>query len=119
MNKKGLSLLEIIVATIILALIMTGLTGVFIGGKRWVLHFRSRMTAGELARKFLDFLPMQVRQDQWAANELGTGVIVNQTRGTADGLDRDYNATYTVTPDSPVVNLTKVKAEIKWTEPAP
>ncbi len=117
MNKRGLSLLEIVVASVILAVVMTGLAGVFVGGKRWVLHFRSRSTAAELVKKFLDFLPGQVRQDQWSTNELGKRAIANRTNGTSDGLDRNYMANYTAS-DAPIANLTKVKTEIKWTEPS-
>ncbi len=123
MSKKGLSLVEIIVASMILAIVMTGLAGIFVGGKRWILHFRSRMTAGELSRKFLDFIPLQVRQDQWGANELSNAMIADRSANTTEGFDRNYTANYTVVPginpDSPVTNLTKVKVDIKWREPSP
>ena len=65
MNKKGLSLVEILVSLVIMGLVMVGLVNIFISGKRWTLHSRSRITAGELGRYFLDPLQMDVRQDTW------------------------------------------------------
>lgn len=119
MHKKGLTLLEILISTLILALVMTGMVNLFISGKKWILHARSRMTGGELGKSFLDPLQMQVRQDQWGNNCLSTGTQANcpdQAAGKAQGLDRDYTAHYTVTPNSPVTNLNKVKVAISWTE---
>ena len=119
MHKKGLTLLEILVAMLILALVMTGMVNLFITGKKWILHARSRMTGGALGKSFLDPLQMQVRQDQWGNNCLSTGTEANcpdQTAGEAQGLDRDYTAHYTVTPSFPITNLNKVKVAISWTE---
>ncbi len=65
MQKKGFTLLEIIIAALILALVTTGLAYVFLAGKRHILHIRSKIQAAELGRLFLDYLPMHVRQDIW------------------------------------------------------
>jgi Tfp pilus assembly protein PilV len=46
MNKKALTLFEIIVSVVILALAVTGLANVFVAGKRYIQHSRSRMTGG-------------------------------------------------------------------------
>ena len=124
MNKKGLSLIEILVSMIIMGLVVSGLVGIFISGKRYILHSRSRITGGELGRYFLDPLQMQVRQDTWSTSCLSTGgdpviCLPDQTMGIADGLDRDYAATYRVDPDQPILNLSRVVVTINWTEPAP
>ena len=65
MHKKGFTLIEIIVATLILALVTTGLAYVFVAGKRHMLHIRSKIQAAELGRLFLASLQMNVRQDTW------------------------------------------------------
>jgi len=117
MSKKGLTLIEILVSCVILALVLTGLVSIFIAGKRHVLHGRSRMTASELGRYFLDPLQMQVRQDDWGANCLSQGNCPNEIIGTAQGLDRDYTATYTITNNNPINNLNKVRVDITWSEP--
>jgi len=71
-NKKGLTLMEIIVATVIFALAVAGLMNLFVAGKRYILHSRSRMSGGELGKVFLEPLQMSVRQDTWgqAGNSL-------------------------------------------------
>lgn len=119
MPKKGFTLLEIIVSLVILSLTVAGLANIFVSGKKWLLHARSRMTAGELGKYFLDPLQMQVRQDTWSSTCLGTGTPANcpdQTIGQAQGLDRNYTASYTANPNSPITNLSKVKVNITWTE---
>ena len=73
MSRKGLTLLEIIVATAILALVIAGLANIFIAGKRYILHSRTKMTGGELGRYFLDEMQMQVREDTWSSSCLGQG----------------------------------------------
>jgi len=121
MKRKGLSLLEILVASLILALVLAGLLNTFLAGKRWVLHNRLRMTGGELGKYFLDPLQQQVRQDQW-----GNNCVSNQANccsnpldcqaGTAQGLDRTYNAVYTVSSNTPITNINKVRVDISYTE---
>ena len=115
MNKKGLSLLEILVASLILALVLAGLLNIFVAGKRWVLHNRLRMTGGELGKFFLDPLQNEVRQDTWSTSCLGTGTCPDQTAGPAQGLDRTYTASYTVSP-GPIANIQKVKVDISYPE---
>lgn len=119
-KRKGLSLLEILVASLILTLVLAGLLNTFLAGKRWVLHNRLRMTGGELGKYFLDPLQNQVRGDTWNTTScLGTGTSANcpdGTAGTAQGLDRDYKASYTVSPDTPISNITKVKVDITYPE---
>jgi len=119
MPKKGLSLIEILVAAIILALVMTGLANTFIVGKRYILHSRLRMTVAELGKYFLEPLQMQVRQDEWStvtANCLSQANCPDETVGPAEGLDRDYTAKYIINNDSPLDNLNKVRVDITWTE---
>jgi Tfp pilus assembly protein PilV len=119
MSEKGLTLIEILVSAVILALVLTGLVGIFIAGKGYVLHGRSRMTASELGKYFFAPLQMQVRQDDWGNNCLSQGNCLPQTIGAAQGLDRDYTAKYTITNNNPINNLNKVRVDITWSEPAP
>ncbi len=50
---------------LVFALIMTGLSNLFVATKQLGLHARSRIVASELGRYFLDRLQMQVREDTW------------------------------------------------------
>lgn len=113
MRRRGLTLLEIVVATIILALVIVSLANVFVLGKRYVLHSRARMAGGELGRFFLDPLQMDVDQGSWGNNCLSTEAGCPGAEN-ADG--RLYTPTYDITNNSPVTNLNKVKVTIHWDE---
>lgn len=115
MREKGLSLLEIIVAAVIMSLMITGLANIFIAGKRHAIHTRSRMIGGELGRSFLDPLQMDVRQDQWGSNCLSSLTGCPGTE-TIDGIT--YTPNYTITNDSPIPNVNKVEIDITWNEPS-
>jgi prepilin-type N-terminal cleavage/methylation domain-containing protein len=118
MYKKGLTLTEILVSTVILALVALGLTNVFVSGKRQIVHSRARMTTAELGKYFLDPLEMDVRQDQWGNNCLSS----NPTTGCPTTPQSIDNITYT--PAYTINNVTgttlrKVKLTISWNEPQP
>jgi len=65
MNKKGLTLIEILVSLVILLLVVASLASVFVAGKMQIAHTRSRLTGTELGKYFLDPFQMYVRQDSW------------------------------------------------------
>ena len=129
MKKKGLTLLEIIFSVLIIAVIMAGVTNLFVSGKRWILHARMRMTGGELGRQFLDPWQMQVRQDEWATNCLGahsapgSGCISFPNAVLADWTDSNgvrYIPSYEISQlASPLDNLRKIKLTVTWTERSP
>jgi len=117
MNKKGLSLLEVLIAAFILSLVVTGLLAVFISGKTLVLHSRARMTGGELGTYFLDPLQQEVRQDKWDNNCLSnTSNCVTQNE-TLGGIE--YSANYSTSNVDGTTNLRRVTVNIIWNEPAP
>ena len=112
MNKRGLSLLEILVATIIFALVITGLASVFLTGKRHLLRSRSKINVAEVIKSFLEPLQMQVRQDQWfsTSNCLGTGNCPGWT------LPGESNITYSLVNTWTIISgtLRKVKTTVNW-----
>lgn len=128
MQKKGYSLLECIVAAVLIALTMTGLANLFVAGKRHVIRSRARMAAAELGRVFLDHHQMEVRQDQWndaaidynVPNKLRFGTRT-ETAQTIDGIA--YTPTYIV--DVPVgyvaseTQMRRIRLKINWEEPKP
>lgn len=140
-NIKALTLVEIVVSVIIMAFIMLGLTNLFITGKRYIVHNRARMAGGEIGRLFLDPLQMSVRQSESVSgaqdgcnqvnNTLTAGTKycdslgnIPQIPGCPSPEQRTlgaivYNAKYTITADSPIANLKRVKLDVNWTEPAP
>jgi len=127
MQKKGFTLIEILVAALLLALVMTGLVNVFVAGKRHTLHTRSKMQAAELGRLFLAPLQTQVKQSDWnsSSNDYNSPNLLQKgTRtGSPEPLDRiDYTPTYEISvppgfsSDSP---MRKVKVTITWNELTP
>lgn len=109
-NKRALSLIEILIAVIILALVITGLANVFVASKRYIKHSRSRMTGGELGKNFLDPLQNDVNASTWSTtSRLGAGAVNPETISIDGTL---YTGTYVVTQDSPQTNLNKVRVTI-------
>ncbi len=103
---------------LILALVVAGEAGLFVAGKRHILHSRCRMTTGELGKYFLDRLQMDVRQDQW--NPPSNCLSGDLTRcPTAQSID---NITYTPTYGIDGVSGTSLRratVTITWNEPQP
>lgn len=110
--------MEVLISSIIFALVLVGMTNLFIAGRRYILHARARMTAGELGKYFLDPLQMQVRQDQWGSNCLSTGSGC-ATPPTFNINKIDYDAKYEVSPGPGATDVRKVKTTITWQEIAP
>lgn len=112
---RGLTLMEIIIATLIFALVMAGLANLFIAAKRLTLHARSRIQASELGKQFLDPLQMQVRQDQWGANCVSNNAnCLAELPVPLGGID--FNATYT-SGTVAGTNLRIVNVTLNWNEP--
>ncbi|MBU4346465.1 MAG: hypothetical protein KKH29_03970 [Candidatus Omnitrophica bacterium] len=126
-EKKALTLLEIIISTVIMSLVITGMANIFLAGKRHILHTRSRMTAGELGRRFLDPLQMDVRQDEWFTNGnclTGDGSVgCDTTPWSPDGIV-SYTPQYEISrllvdAQNPLGRLRKVKLTVTWNELSP
>lgn len=113
-KESGFTLLEIIIATIILSLTILGLLGVFIAGNNWVLHLRERATSAELGKLFVDPLQMDVRQDTWGSpNSLST--TPNPVSQTINA--KPFTATY-VTGNIAGTDVRRVITTVTWTEAA-
>ena len=113
--------MEVVVASIILAITMVGIVNLFVSGARYVQHSRARMTGGEFGRYFLDPLQEQVRQDEWGTNCLSNPAGCQQTlTKSIDNLN--YTATYKVdagpTFDGPS-DTRRVQIDLNWNETGP
>jgi Tfp pilus assembly protein PilV len=84
MNKKGLTLIEILVSLVILILVVASLASVFVSAKMQIAHSRSRLTGTELGKYFLDYFQMYVRQGETSLN-------------AQDGWDQINNQLYLLT----------------------
>ncbi len=85
--------MEIIVSLTILSLTMAGLLSVFISAKKHSLRSRSRVSAGQLGKYFLDPLYMKVRQDQW--NNTSNCIGPNTDKSGCPGAQNVGNMLYT------------------------
>ncbi|MFH0738281.1 MAG: type II secretion system protein [Candidatus Omnitrophota bacterium] len=133
MSRKGFTLLEILVSVILLAMMITGLTEVFISARRFALHNRSRMAAAQMSKTFLDYLYMHVRADTWdtSPNDLSNTTVALRYCGYEDRgytqqndcfsevertLDNViYKANYTIVNE---FNLRRVTLRVTWNETA-
>jgi Tfp pilus assembly protein PilV len=118
MSLTGFTLMEVLVSAVLIAIVLVGLANLFVVGKRYILHNRSRMTGGELGRVFLDPLQMHVRQDTWGtANNCLSNKTNCPTPQTLDNIT--YTPDYNDITDVAGTNLRRVRLIISWTEPAP
>jgi len=137
----GFTLLEILIAALILALVMIGTASIFLAGKRHIAHTRSKTQAAELGKLFLAPLQQDVRQDTWD-NPSTNALSIDTTKPittrycdsvhsqeqqlpncppkeerTLDGIE--YSAQYDISEDTARPNLRKVVTTITWNEATP
>jgi hypothetical protein len=119
-NKTGLSLLEIIVALLILSLVMYGLTSLFVMSKGFVSHSSSRILSMEVAKYFFEDPGLAVTAENYTANQ---NCLYNNT--SCSGANVTYNGmVYNITYDTQNVTnstnadttLRKVIINVTWTE---
>lgn len=124
MSQKGLSLLEILVATILLSLVLSGLGNLFVATKRLTAHERSRVTSSEVGKRCLEYLHNEVRQSDWGATCLSTN---NNPNPNCDGLswcttwwDSSSATSFFVgcitSPHPSLSNVRKTVVTLQWKE---
>ena len=117
MDRKGLTLLEILVSAIIMALVMTGLASVFIAAKRHIQRPRAAMAGGELERYLFSDRQMEVRQDQWgnSTNCLSSSPTSGcPSNMTISGVT--YNLTWSISGVAGT-NLRRARITLTWPRP--
>jgi len=125
-DKKGFSLIEVIVALFILSIVLWPVTNYILNAKRYNMQNINLIRALNLGRAYLDNLYNEVRYDQWApaSNDYyKCSTCSNLSIGdhsTSTSLSYSYNITYNLF--SNVTNLInhnemrKVKLTINWTD---
>jgi len=119
-NKKGFTLVEIIVSSVIFAIAVIGLLSVFVSGNNQIIHIRERMTSAELGKFFLDPLQVYVRQDTWDSILLGNELRLGTRAGVLSPQiinNRSFSETHTVDPMAGT-DIRRVITTIFWTEPS-
>jgi len=116
-DRIGVSLLEIIVALLILSFVMYGITSLFMVSKRLMYHGGARITGMEVAKFFFEDANLSVRAD--IDNCLYNNSVCKSTNITYNGVE--YNITYATqnVTDASMVNTTlrKVILNVTWKEP--
>jgi len=115
-RRTGISLLEILVSMIILALVLVGLANVFVMSKGYIIHSRSRISAGELSKQFLDPLQTYVNQETWETGNM-LSQDGNPPGATVNINNVDFTSHYDVSAGPPGTELRKVTVNITWDEP--
>ncbi|MDD5078941.1 MAG: prepilin-type N-terminal cleavage/methylation domain-containing protein [Candidatus Omnitrophica bacterium] len=119
-KNNGISLVEILVAMLLLSLVMIGLVNVFITSKRLLMRGQSKITALEFARSFIEPLNNAIRQDTWnhANNDLRLGTRTGPYQ-VINGIN--YTSVYNVTdvPAPSAANLRRVKVDMRWNDTTP
>jgi len=143
-SKRALTILEILISSVILAITMAGLSGLFVSGKKYILHERMRMSGGGLGAAFLDPSQVAVSQGQTAVGSLdGWNQSNNGLRITPSGDYRycdsdpahaskqasfcppasartmsntEYSAQYKIEDVGSTNPVRKVTTTINWTE---
>lgn len=112
MNKRGVSLLEILIALGVFALVMLGFSRLLLSARRFALHNRLKIIGGGLGAFRLEGLQMNVRQDLWdSTNCLNNKAQCDATTWTDPTSGKVFTPEYDV---SVVGNLRKVKVKVSW-----
>ena len=119
-NKSGFTLIEILVSSVIFALVIVGLLSVFSSGNKHIVHARERMTSSELGKFFIDPLQKNVRQDEWVPAT--SPLFVPPPTVTQNINNREFKADYTTDAVTdpvadPGLDLRRVTAKVIWNEP--
>lgn len=117
MNKKALTLVEIIVSVLIIAIVCAGILSAFVSGHQFMNRSRHRIQALNFAREALDKLRSNYQYDSGemsvgSHNELDIGD--NIIRGEMDNLSTVL--TYTVTAEPAAGSYKEVTVSVSWTE---
>ncbi len=114
-NLAGISLLEIIVSLMILALVLVGFSNVFVVSRGYMAHSRSRISASQLGTVFLEPLNNAVNQSNW--DQAGNPLLVNPAGvGAARTIGGVAYTTSYMIDNITSTTLRRVKVNITWNE---
>lgn len=120
---RAVTLVEIIVALVILSLVMAGMANLFVSSRRWAGHAGSRLAGSGLAGHFLSIPNLTVSADVWDSNCIGSNIGCEERTYTLGPVD--YTANYSVSlsvnnaSGAAIGSLRKLMVRISWDEPAP
>ncbi len=104
--KKGFTLLELMVATIILSIGIIGLGVLFPAGLRSSMFTRENTQAIEYCQQELE----RLRVLSYDSGELNAGTHPDET------LNAKYVRNYVITEDYPVDGMKKIEVNVSWVQ---
>jgi len=107
LNKKGVSLIEVIIAALIFSITSAGLFSTFSAQRIATERSQRQLQAAYYARQVLEELRAKVDQQNWDSGDLSIG-----THNVTSGI---FTASYEVTEDS--TGLRRVNLTVTWNEP--
>jgi Tfp pilus assembly protein PilV len=119
-NLAGISMLEIVVSMMILALILVGLMNVFVAAGNWMSHSRSRVSASQIGTVFLEPFQDAVSANTWDNNSLSVRNYTDNNNTVF--INRVlYTPSYVITNTTDLgsnatINLRRVQVRIVWNE---
>ncbi|MFH1398309.1 MAG: hypothetical protein ABIH27_07170 [Candidatus Omnitrophota bacterium] len=117
-NKKGMTILEIVISMLIISFVSIGIANVFIAAKKHISKNRSKIIAAELGRYYMDILKVNVTQGTWdqPGNDLNlTNTMFNNNMNPLMNYTIWRNVTYA--NDTLLNNNVRgVRLTISWNE---
>jgi len=116
MDKKGLTILEILIALIVFSLVVLSFSQLFVSGRNLLFHNRLKVSGLEIGKFYLDRMQMDVKESSWntASNCLTNPLTGCETAPWYDPVsNRNYTPSYNI--DS-AGNLRRARVTISWPE---
>lgn len=117
MNKRGFTLVEIMVAMVILALISTGVFSVMLSARYLVQRSKRRLIAIEIAKREIENKRQFIRADTWytPGNPLDdTGAWSGWTPAASGPYSYEWR--YRVDPGPPGLECRQMTIQVMWSE---
>ena len=119
MKNRAFTLVEVLVALVILAITAAGLTSVFVSSSQWLSHGRALMGGIAVGKSFLDPLAQDVSQRNWNGGNCLTGgggcpapVVINNILYTPSAYAT--SPVGAVTPNWPYGRVRRVQVTVNW-----
>lgn len=116
-KKKGFTLIEILVASVVLALLATGLFSVMVSGRYMVARSKLRVGAFEIAKITIEGLRMYIRGDSWnntSSPLYPTGVWSPQDTGSYPPFRFRFKVENASAVGLPTADFRVVTVEVRW-----
>ena len=123
---KGFSLLEIVIAMLILSLVVAGLFGLFVSSSKFITESRHRLQALEYAKMVAENLKVYVTEDPgtpqgasvvWLGSDPTVAPLsLDDIDTIITGVNANANCNYFVIQGSPGAGMNQVRITVNWTE---